>query len=507
VTRSGEIVAQAADVPIHLGGMSQVVGGVVAHFGMRGLRRGDVLISNDPYLGACSHLNDITAICPVWIGRRLELFVCVTAHHADVGGRRPGSESVDSESIFQEGIRVPGLLAFRGGRLVEATVDLIKANSRTPDERVGDLRAQIGAVLRGSARLGELVDRYGAAQFVGGLDAVLNASERHFRLALRELDDGRFTACESLDPVRSSGVGVEIHVEVAKCGDSVEVDFAGTSAQVPEGRNVPYAGLVSAVLYAMKALVDPAVPANSGFYRAVAVRAPEGSLVNCEFPAGVSTRVGTAQHIAGAIFKAVSGAWGDRVVAGCDGRRKVIFSGLDSRSRKYFVYHESNAGGVGAHAHGDGISGAMAHVIQMMNLPVETLEVEYPLRVRRLELICDSGGAGRWRGGLGVRRDYEVLCDEVECTLGSERTNERMWGLAGGLPGERGRFVVDEGMTSEWEPDSSRVASVRLVAGQTLSVKTAGGGGYGDPRGREGWRVDEDRRAGLVSESGSSLYR
>lgn len=512
LTSNAEIAAQAADVPIHLGGLIDVARRGVTAYGIDRLKDGDVLIANDPYCGASSHLNDISAVCPIWfpeaidqpsgagvVGREPDMYACVSGHHADVGGRRPGSESVDSTSIFQEGLRLPCLLAYRDGHFCPEILQLVELNSRTPFERAGDLRAQIGAVLRGRARVLELTRKYGAHRVGEGIRALLAATEQRFRQALAGLQDGDFEATEELDPERCSGTPVIIRTRIQKHGEGVRVDFAGTSDQIEEGRNVPWTGLLGAVYYAMRALVDPTIAANSGFFEAIRIEAPPGSLVNAQPPAGVSTRVSTAQHIAGVMFKAVSSAWPDRVVAGCDGRRKVIFSGVDPRTGRYFVYHESNAGGVGAHLSGDGLEGSMAHVIQMMNLPIEVLEVAYPLRILRLELIVDSGGAGRWRGGAGVRRDYLVLADEVECTLGSERSNARMWGLAGGLEGGVGRFVVDSGTGGEWEPDSSQVTSVTLRRGQTLSVYTAGGGGYGDPRERPAELVIRDVMEGRVS--------
>ncbi|MDE3100796.1 MAG: hydantoinase B/oxoprolinase family protein [Chloroflexota bacterium] len=481
LTGAGEIAAQAADVPVHLGGLAGVVGNAVKRYGVNRLRDGDVLLANDPYQGSSSHLNDISAVCPIWLDGHLAMFAAITGHHADVGGRSPGSESVDSEVIYHEGIRLPALLAYRDGEPCNEVLELIGLNSRTPAERAGDLRAQVGAVLKGRQRVLEIAAKYGTAAVLDGIASLLSYTERRFRNALAARPDVEFSATESLDPDRQTGRPIAIAVRVEKRGDRIRLDFTGTSAQINEGRNVPWTGLVSAVYYALRSLVDPGLESNSGFFRAVEIVAPEGVLVNAQPPAAVSARVSTAQHIAGVIFKAFASQWLEQVVAGSDGRRKVIFSGVDHRDGTFFVYHESNAGGVGAHANGDGIDGAMAHVIQMNNLPVEALEIAYPLHVQRLELIPDSGGAGRWRGGAGVRRDYQVLGEEVHCSLVSEKSNDRLWGLCGGHAGARGRFVVNEGTPRQWEPDSSKLAAIELTRGETLSVQTGGGGGFGDP--------------------------
>lgn len=484
LTLDGETIAQASDIPIHLGALVGVVSDAVGNYGIDRLREGDVLLANDPYLGSSTHLNDISALAPIHVNGRLVAFASVTAHHSDVGGTHPGSESMDAANIFQEGIRLPCLLAYRDGSPQKEILDLIVLNSRTPAERAGDLRAQIGAVLKGTQRFVQLVDKYSLDRVQEGMAILLDHTEARFRTMLAPLADGTFTAVEELDAARDTGAPVRIQVRIEKRRDQIRLDFSGTTPQLPEGRNVSYGGLLATVHYALRSLVDPAMPANDGFFRAVEVEAPKGSLINAAPPFPVSSRVSTCQHIAGVIMKALAPGWPDRVIAGCDGRRKVIFSGPDPRSGRLFVYHESNAGGLGAHSSGDGLDGTMAHVIQILNMPVEALELAYPLAVRRLELMQDSGGAGRWRGGAGVRRDYVALGDDARCTLVSEQSNKRMWGLFGGGPGGRGRFVFNPGSLDERELDSTKLAWVKLRGGDVLRVETTGGGGFGPPHER-----------------------
>jgi len=507
LTRRGETVAQASDIPIHLGGLVGIVSNGIERYGVDRIRDGDVLIANDPHQGSSTHLNDITAVAPIFVEGSLVAFACVTAHHSDLGGAYPGSESLDAPTIFHEGLRMPCLLAYRDGQVLPEILDLVVLNSRTPDERAGDLRAQIGAVLKGRERFLELTRKYGYAAVEAGIDFILSSTEARFRSRLRELPDGVFHAVEELDPERATGAQVCIRVAVAKDGDHIRLDFTGTSPQVREGRNVPLAGTVAAVHYTMRALVDPDMPANDGFFRAVEIVAPEGSLVCATSPYPVSSRVSSSQHIATAIFKAVASAWRERVVSGCNGRRKVIFSGPDPRKGQVFVYHETNAGGVGAHSGGDGVDGAMAHLIQIWNMPAEALELTFPLAIGRIELITDSGGAGTWRGGLGVRRDYEVLGDGMTCTLVSEMSHQRMWGLEGGHEGGLGRFVVNPGTERERVIDSSKVPNVHLDAGDVLSVETTGAGGFGDPRKRARERVVADLLDEKISrEAAESSY-
>ncbi len=499
LTRNGETIAEAADLPIHLGALVGIVSDAVTHYGLDRLRDGEVLLANDPYQGSSTHLNDITAIAPIFLEGELAAFGCVTAHHSDVGGKSPGSETVDAESIFQEGVRLPCLLAYRDGGPLQEVLDLVALNSRAPEERAGDLRAQIGSVLKGRQRMQALAEKYGRADLLAAIGSLLDHTEARFRAQLAALPDGSYSAEETLDPQRSTGAPVVIRVAIEKTGDRISFDFAGTSAQIPEGRNCSYGALVATVHYALRALVDPELETNSGFFRAVEVRAPAGCLVHTTPPFPVSTRVSTCQYIAVVIFKALAPVWPDRVVTGCDGRRKVIFSGPDPETDRFFVYHESNAGGIGAHAGGDGIDGAVAHVIQIRNMPVEALELAFPLAVERLELIQDSGGAGRWRGGAGVRRDYVVLGETARCSLVSERSNERLSGLFGGEPGGRGRFIINPGRPDETEADSSRLAFVPLERGDVLRVETAGAGGYGDARTRPPELVVRDVEDGRVS--------
>ena len=507
LTRTGETIAEAADLPIHLGALVGIVSDAITNYGLDRLEDGEVLLANDPYQGSSTHLNDITAIAPIFLDGELAAFACVTAHHSDVGGKSPGSETVDAESIFQEGIRLPCLLAYRDGAPVQEVLDLVALNSRTPEERAGDLRAQIGSVLKGRQRLQALAEKYGRADLLAAIGSLLDHTEARFRAQLSALPDGSYAAEETLDPERSTGAQVTIRVAIEKTDDRIRFDFAGTSPQIREGRNCSYGALIATVHYALRALVDPELDANSGFFRAVEVHAPEGCLVHTTPPFPVSTRVSTCQYIAVVIFKALAPVWPDRVVTGCDGRRKVIFAGPDPETNRFFVYHESNAGGIGAHAAGDGIDGAVAHVIQIRNMPAEALELAFPLAVERLELIEDSGGAGRWRGGAGVRRDYVVLSETARCSLVSERSNERLSGLFGGEPGGGGRFVVNPGRPDEREVDSSQLAFVPLEHGDILRVETAGAGGYGDARTRPVELVVRDVEDGRVSpEAASSAY-
>ena len=497
-TAGGEMIAQAEHAPIHLGALASLVAEIRARHGKEAFRPGDVYMTNDPYTGGGSHLNDLVLVAPVFAGRKLVAVVGNIAHQSDVGGAVAGSEYANSLSIFQDGCRVPPVRLARGGRVDADIVEFFVHNSRLPDERRGDIQAQVGALRVGVKRVEEAVARYGAPALERAMRDLLAYGERRIRTALAEAPDFVVEGEELLDPEKKTGRAIAIRVKVDKRGDRIAFDFAGTSAQIEEGRNVPYSALIASVYYAVKALVDPTLPTNAGYYRAISITAPPGSIVNARPPAATGTRVGTTQFIVNAMFKALAPVFPTRAITGCDGRRKIIFTGTDARTGKFFVYYESLSGGSGARHDKDGLSGTMVHMMNVTNLPVEALEIEFPLRVERVQLRADSGGAGRWRGGLGVRRDYRILTDTVRMTMIAERTTVPNWGLADGDGGGLGAFVVNPGTPNERVVES-RLGDVELGRDDVASIQTAGAGGYGSPHDRAPDTVLADVLEGKVS--------
>lgn len=497
-TADGEMIAQAEHAPIHLGALASLVAEIRARHGQAAFRPGDIYMTNDPYTGGGSHLNDLVLVAPVFAGRRLVAVIGNIAHQSDVGGAVAGSEYANSVSIYQDGCRVPPVRLARHGRVEADIVEFFVHNSRLPDERRGDLQAQVGALRVGVKRVEEIVARYGVPALERAMRELLDYGERRLRTALVEAPDFTVEAEEPLDPERSSGRPLAIRVKVDKRGEGIAFDFAGTSAQVEEGRNVPYSALIASVYYAVKALVDPTLPTNAGYYRAISITAPAGSIVHARPPAATSTRVGTTQFIVNAMFKALAPVFPTRAITGCDGRRKIIFTGTDARTGTFFVYYESLSGGSGARHDRDGLSGTMVHMMNVTNLPVEALEIEFPLRVERVQLRTDSGGAGRWRGGLGVRRDYRILTGKVQMTMIAERTTVPNWALAGGHGGGLGAFVVNPD-TPQARVVESRRGDVELARDDVASIQTAGAGGYGDPGERSAAAVLADVLEGKVS--------
>ena len=496
-TPGGEMIAQAAHAPIHLGALASLVDEIQTRHGRNAFRPGDIYMTNDPYTGGGSHLNDLVMMAPVFAGRRLVAVVGNIAHHSDVGGAVAGSEYANSLSIYQDGLRVPPVRLARNGVVDPDLVDFFVHNSRLPEERRGDIQAQVGAATIGVRRILEIVDGYGAPALAEAMAELLDYGERRVRSALRDAPDFDVSAEELLDPDRRGGP-VRIAVRAVKRSDAIAFDFTGTSSQIEEGRNVPLSALRASVYYSVKALVDPTLPTNAGYYRAISVAAPPGCLINARPPAAVGTRVGTTQFIVNAIFQALAVIFPTRVITGCDGRRKIIFTGSDPRTGKFFVYYESLSGGSGARHDKDGLSGTMVHMMNVTNLPVEALELEFPLRVERVQLRTDSGGAGRYRGGLGVRRDYRILTEHARMTMIAERTSVPNWGLDGGQGGGLGAFVIDPAAAQEQRVDS-RMGDIELARDQVASIQTAGAGGYGDPRGRPEALVLADVLEGKVS--------
>lgn len=468
-TPAGEMCAQAEHIPVHLGAMPASVEAALARF--PALEEGDVVLLNDPYAGG-THLNDLTMVSPVFAGGRLLGHVANRAHHADVGGKTPGSMPGDSTDLFQEGMRVPPLLAWRRGEPVAGILEMITANSRTPAERLGDLRAQAGANEVGARRLGSLGGRMGPDGLAGAMEALIAYSERVVRAGIAALPDGEWRFSDVLD---SGGAGpgpVTIAVAVRVRGDEMQVDFTGSDPQQRGNVNAVLAVTVSCVTFAVRVLVAPDVPPTAGGMRPVRIVAPAGTVVNALPPAAVSAgNVETSQRIVDVIFGALAAAVPDRVPAASQGTMNNLLVGGAA-----FAYYETIGGGQGARPGRDGMHGVQTGMTNTKNTPAEALEYAYPLRVLRYELRDGSGGEGRFRGGMGIRRDVEVLCEEATVSLQTERRLYRPWGLAGGGPGMPGENALLRAGEEALLPDK---CTLEVRRGDVVSVRTPGGGGWG----------------------------
>ena len=462
--REGRMVAQAEHIPVHLGAMPEAVAAVIE----REPDPGDVFIVNDPYSGG-THLPDITLVSPISHADEIVGFAVTRAHHSDVGGMRPGSMPSDSRDLYQEGLVIPPLRLVRAGEYVRDVLDLILANVRTPEVRRGDLRAQIAANQLGERRLRELIERRGRDTVGAAFEEVLAYAERRTREAITELPDGEYEAEDQLEGDGVSDEDVPIRVRAVVEGDSITVDFEGTSGAVAGNVNCPLAVTRSACYFALRVLLPSDLPANAGTYAALDIRAPEGSLVNARPPSAVvAGNVETSQRVADAVLLAFARAV-DLPAQGQGTMNNLIIGG------RGFTYYETIGGGQGASATGAGASGVHVGMSNTLNTPVEALELEYPMRVERYELEYGSGGAGEHQGGDGIERAVRVL-EPASLSLLTDRRRHGPRGAAGGEPGRAGRNSLNG---EELPPKAGR----ELAAGDVVSVRTPGGGGYGEVAG------------------------
>jgi len=475
---AGRMISQAAHIPVHLGSMPLSVAAALQDFA--NLAPGDVLILNDPYRGG-THLPDITLITPVYEGVDhtspfLVGFVASRAHHADVGGSAPGSMSISRE-IYQEGIIIPPVKLFEAGKLNQGILDMVLANVRTPQERLGDLWAQIAANRRGEQRLVEIIRHSGYEEASQYMQALMEYSERMTRRLLQSLPDGEFSFVDYLDDDGITPQSLPIRVRIEISGDEALIDFTGSSPQVAGSLNAVYAITLSAVNYVIRCLVGIDIPNNHGCMVPIKVIAPPRSIVNASHPAPVAGgNVETSQRIVDALLGAMAQACPERVPAASQGTmNNVTIGGWDAQHESPFAYYETIGGGTGGRPTGDGPSAVHSHMTNTLNTPVEALEYAYPLRVLLYEIRAGSGGLGSFGGGDGIRRDIQLLTD-AQVSLISERRRIPPYGLAGGGAGAMGENVLIR--DGEEIPVAGK-GTFDLNPGDVLSIRTPGGGGYG----------------------------
>ena len=475
---TGRMVAQAAHIPVHLGSMPLSVLAAIAHAEMV---PGDMVVLNDPYRGG-THLPDITLVAPVFSDEkgtseknRPAFFVANRAHHADVGGMRPGSMPI-ATSVIQEGIRIPPVKLVRGGALDTDLWELILANVRTPEERRGDMEAQLAANRVGERRLHEMVAKYGTAEIAAYMKELRAYASRMVRARLRDIPDGRYAYTDVLDNDGITDEPIEIRVAIEIKDDTAVVDFTGTAAQARGSVNAIYAITLSAVFYTFRCLAGAEVPANAGCLEPIQVIAPEGSVVNATFPAAVAGgNVETSQRIVDVLLGALAQACPDQIPAASSGTmNNLTIGGYDAVRRKEFTYYETIAGGMGARPNADGIDAIHTHMTNTMNTPIEAIETNYPMRVVEYGIRRGTGGAGKFRGGAGVVRALQLLT-ETEVTILSERRTRGPYGLQGGAPGHPGRNVL---ISNEEEHPLAGKVSISTREGDIIRIETPGGGGF-----------------------------
>ena len=494
---SGEVVAQHVVLPLHIGAFPACTAAIIDAF-RDDIAEGDAFLINHPYHGGSPHAPDIAVVTPVFISGALFGFCGSIAHKSDIGGPVPGSCSGQAREIFNEGLHLPAVRYQRGFRANTDLERLIGANSRTPELVLGDIRGQLGADRLGERRLAELVGKFGREKLLAAFGRLLAMSEAAIHAAVAEWADGRFEAERFVD---DDGIDLEqpvrIHVVVEKAGESLRFDFSGSADQTKGPANIRPPLVQAACAYALISLIDPSMYVSSGLARAFTMTAREGSVLNPRFPAPVNTYNPTIHALVDAIFDAMSHIVPGKVRADGSGSRSIILGGRSTYTGKGYVQYEIIAGGAGARASKDGMSGITVNQSNAKIAPVEIIESEFPTRVMRFELIPDSGGAGEFRGGLGIRREYLNLAD-ARFSIRSMKHIIPPNGCAGGASGRPGAIWINPG-TSEAKRLPTRYADYPLRTGDVFRLDTPGGGGHGDPLARNPERVLADVREGIVS--------
>ncbi|WP_253738462.1 hydantoinase B/oxoprolinase family protein [Halohasta salina] len=482
----GRLVAQAEHIPVHLGAMPEAVSAVR----QRDPKPGDVWLLNDPFAGG-THLPDLTMVSPMAVdGERLGYAVS-RAHHADVGGMAPGSMPAGAREIYQEGLRVPPVRIVEAGERNEELLSVLLANVRNSAERRADLRAQIAANERAAERFAALQSDHGRDRLRAAFEAVIDYSSQRMSAAISELPNGTYTAADVLEGDGISAADISIKVCLTISNDSLTVDFDGTAPQVDGNVNAPRSVTKSAVYFVVRAVTDPEIPPNHGCYRPVSVEIPTGSVLDPKPPAAVvGGNVETSQRVTETVLSAFAEAIPEKLPAQGQGTMNNLTIG--SRDGDGFSYYETIGGGFGARPIADGMDGVQVGMTNTLNTPIEALEAEYPLRVRRYGLRPDSGGRGEYRGGLGIERRIEV---DVPATVSllTERRRHAPRGTAGGEDGATGENLVDG------EPVGAKT-TIEVDAGTTVTVRTPGGGGFGPPEARDPAAIEGDLADGKRTE-------
>jgi N-methylhydantoinase B len=478
----GRTLCQAEHIPMHLGSFIGILSHVLEHHPSAGMRPGDVFVGNDAYAGGGTHLPDIVLAEPIFVDGAIVAWTVNLAHHADFADR-------GHAHIYQEGLRIPPIRLYRAGELQQDVLDLILLNCQVPRERLSDLRAQMAANRLGVQRFQALCAKYGTTTVLNAGEALLDYAERKMRAGIAAIPDGVYRFDDLFENAETEGV-MPISVEIAVTGDAMRLHFE-SPPQPRAGINMTYTALLSTVYYTVKSIVDPTILPNAGLARPLTVTAPEGTLLNCTHPAAVNGRTMTCQRVADLIIGALAQAVPERVTACSNSCCTIVtFVGHQPHDNSIWVYLETIGGGGGARPNKDGLDGVHVHITNTSNLPVEALEIEYPLTLMRYELVDGSGGPGKFRGGMGLRRVYraEAAC---QVRLDLSRLRSDSWGLFGGGAGARSRRVCSPGLA--FQRDNATVQ-----AGQWFEIITPGAGGYGPPTGRDRPAVARDLAEGVI---------
>ncbi len=495
---SGEMIAQGVTIPFHLGSVPFAMATLFAKYGAN-IDEGDVFIMNDPFDGGM-HIPDIFVVQPIfWHGERIA-FAVTTAHHADLGGRLPGSSACDNTEIFQDGFRIPWLKLYRCGEPDEAIFSLLRANVRVPRTTLGDVRAQLAACHMGEAAIHEIIQRYGADIFREACLDLIDYTERLLRESIRSWPKGTYTFVDYMDSDGVGGPPVKIQVALKVEGDTLTADFTGTASQVPGAINCTFSFTAAVVAMCARQMIREDVPNTAGLFRPLNIIAPPGSLLNCVMPAASSMRGITGFRTTDCVLGAFAQMLPDRVSAAGEGGNSLIILGGQQNTATNggpYVFYELMSGTWGALADHDGNDGLCNPANVASNVPVEQAECEYPVRIERYGFVQDSGGPGLSRGGAAVEREWQLLTGAAHLAIRSDRRDHLPYGLAGGRPG-KGSISILKHPNGESEILATMISS-SMNAGDRLYHRQAGGGGYGDPLLRDPGAVAWDVKNGKVS--------
>ncbi len=466
----GDLIAQAAHIPVHLGSMAYAMRGIVETMDWS---EGDMVIVNDPYLGG-THLPDVTVIAPVFVDDKLQAFVANRAHHADIGAESPGSMPISS-SLQEEGLIIPPTYLIKSGELNDKFMDAFLDATHNKVIAQGDIAAQISANRTGLKRLQALNIQHGEADFQSGLDALQDYAARLAAVAYQQIPDGEYRFSDVMDDDGQGQFDIKISATLHVLAGKIRVDFSGTSKQVQGNINCPLSVAAAAVYYVFRCLLPDYAPACAGTFRDITLSAPPGCLVNATRPAAVAAgNVETSTRIVDVIMGALVKAIPEKMAAASHGSmNNIAFGARDDGSgnmRSSWDYYETIGGGMGAHANGNGLSAVQTHMTNTLNTPIEVLESHFPLRIQRYAIRDNSGGKGQHSGGNGMLREYMFL-QAASCTVLTERRRHAPWGIQQGQPGSAGENLING------KPIAAKV-SLELQAGDVLTIKTPGGGGW-----------------------------
>ena len=492
----GHMVAQSSQIPFQMMTMSAPMGYLIRTG--YDWQPGDVVLMNDPYAGEAQHLPDYTMFRPAFRGGELVGFAGAIAHMLDTGGGAAGGYLASATEIYHEGLRIPPSKIIRRGELNEELLRLIELNVREPEKLRGDLAAMWACTSRGEATLQALAEQYGPATARAAMAEILDSTDRQVRQRLALIPEGVYHGVDHVDDDGITDDPLRIEVTITRQADALTVDFAGTAPQPAGPVNATMEMTRSTVMYVAMATIGAGIPKNDGWRRAIDVRAPERSLVNAGPPAPVASRITTCHRTVDAMLQALAQAIPDRVTAGYYGASNICnIGGFDADTGAPWVHFEIEVGGWGARPTSDGLDAYSAHIHNLATTPIEVVESNPRLRVERYALLPGTGGAGTFRGGLGLRRDIRVLADGARLNLLGDHYKFAPLGMLGGEPGVSGRYVLNP-ETERERRLPNKVSNMPMDPGDVISMQTSGGGGYGDPAERDPDLIERDRREGKV---------